>query len=204
MSTFIRAILATALLVSAPAFAEEAHHAPAQGAGTAATDTAAQPDMKGSMSSGGAAGMMSPDMMKQMMGMHAEMMRGMTSSGGMAMSQGAAMRQMMSPEHVEGRIAFLRTELKISAAQQPLWDAVADALRAGTSSGMTSVMPEGMMQSDASPKALPQKLSEMERLLSSRLDGLRRLNTALVPFYESLDESQKVVADDLLMPMGMM
>ena len=203
MSTFIRAILATALLVSAPAFAEEAHHAPSQGAsGTAATDTAAQPDMKASMSSSGAAGMMNPDMMKQMMGMHAEMVRGMMSSGGMAMSQGAAMRQMMSPEHVEGRIAFLRTELKISAAQQPLWDAVADALRAGTTSGMTSVMPEGVMQSDASP--MPQKLSEMERLLSSRLDGLRRLNTALVPLYESLDESQKVVADDLLMPMGMM
>ena len=29
--------------------------------------------------------------------------------------------------HVEGRIAFLKTELKITEAQQPLWDGVADA-----------------------------------------------------------------------------
>ena len=32
--------------------------------------------------------------------------------------------------HVEGRLAFLKTELKITDAQLPLWNAVADAVRA--------------------------------------------------------------------------
>jgi len=36
---------------------------------------------------------------------------------------------MMPSEHVEGRIAFLKTELKITDAQLPQWNAFADALR---------------------------------------------------------------------------
>ena len=32
--------------------------------------------------------------------------------------------------HVEGRLAFLKTELKITDAQLPLWNAVAEAIRA--------------------------------------------------------------------------
>ncbi len=44
---------------------------------------------------------------------------------------------MMSAEasHVEGRIAFLKTELRITDAQLPLWNAVADALRDNAKSG---------------------------------------------------------------------
>ena len=45
--------------------------------------------------------------------------------------------------HVEGRIAFLKTELKITDAQQPLWNAVADAMRADAAS--IGDMPDGMM-----------------------------------------------------------
>ena len=38
---------------------------------------------------------------------------------------------MMNPaQHIEGRLAFLKTELKITDAQAPQWNAYADALRA--------------------------------------------------------------------------
>ena len=43
-------------------------------------------------------------------------------------------------DHVEGRIAFLKTELKITDAQQPLWNAVADAMRA-SAKDMAAMMP---------------------------------------------------------------
>ncbi len=33
------------------------------------------------------------------------------------------------PNHLEGRIAFVKTELKITDSQLPLWNAVADAIR---------------------------------------------------------------------------
>lgn len=208
MTILAKTLIAAALLVSAPALAEEAHHTPSAAAGTTAADAATQPNKTNAMSDGGAMGMMSGDMMKmmkQMMGAHAEMMRGMMSSGGMGMGDGERMGQMMSPDRMEGRIAFLRAELKVTAAQQPLWDAVADALRAGSiaSQSMMPATTGGTTQPDAARKALPRKLSDLERMLSTRLDGVRRLTAALDPFYASLDENQKTSADELLIPMGM-
>lgn len=50
----------------------------------------------------------------------------------------------MMAGHVEGRFAFLKTELKITDAQLPLWNAVADAMRANAKS-MSETMPGGMM-----------------------------------------------------------
>src|SRR5262249_58539212 len=81
------------------------HHPPAPRA-------SADRGMPGGMTGGG-------DM--PMMGM----MRMMMARDGMAM-MGAMAR------HVEGRLAFLKTELKITDAQLPLWDAVADAMRANS------------------------------------------------------------------------
>ena len=144
-------------------------------------------------------GMMGGDMMKMMQEMmcrHAGMMRGMMSSG--AQMQDGMMGKMMAPEHVEGRIAFLRTELKVTDAQQPLWEAVADALRENARASA------GMMQQEADATGLPASLERQERQLSGRLEALQRLRAAVEPFYASLDEAQKAAADSLLAPMGMM
>jgi hypothetical protein len=55
------------------------------------------------------------------------------ASGGAPMM---AMMQMMMGQngmggHLEGRIAFIKAELKITDAQEPLWKTVADAMRCG-------------------------------------------------------------------------
>src|SRR3954451_23349317 len=83
------------------------------------------------------------DMGKIMDGNMASMMRQM--HGGNA---GGEMR-MMPTEHVEGRIAFLKTELKITDAQLPQWNAFADALRngAGQMRGAMQGMHTGMQDS---------------------------------------------------------
>ncbi|WP_374655752.1 Spy/CpxP family protein refolding chaperone [Dongia sp.] len=56
---------------------------------------------------------------------------------------------MMNPaQHIEGRLAFLKTELKITEAQAPQWDAYADALRANAKrkgAMMHDMMSKGMM-----------------------------------------------------------
>ena len=50
-------------------------------------------------------------------------------------------------DHVEGRIAVLKAELKITEAQLPQWNAFADALRenARRMSGMPAMMMQGGM-----------------------------------------------------------
>ena len=185
MTTIRKMILTGALLAAAaPALAEDAHHP----GGVPAKPAAAAPMM------GGQAGMMG-----KMMGPGAMPMMPMMES----------MMQMMAPEHVEGRIAFLKAELKITDAQQPLWNAFADALRA-SARGMSDTMKD--MQGSMMPSqteagaALPQRIEQDERMLASRLDSLHRLKTALLPLYSAFDESQKQVADKLLSvgPMGLM
>src|SRR6516164_758614 len=57
---------------------------------------------------------------------------GMAGTGGMLMMGQDGMSMMA--DHVEGRLAFLKTELKITDAQLPLWNAVADAIRANAKS----------------------------------------------------------------------
>jgi len=126
------------------------------------------------------------------------------TSGSMPMM---GMMQMMMGQHgmaghIEGRIAFLKTELKITEAQQPLWDAVADAMRANTKdmTGMANCM--SMMQS---PGTLPEKLAAREKDMSAQLEALRKLKMAVEPLYAALSEDQKKTADQLMVgPMGIM
>ena len=180
----ICASLVMLVLVAGPAFAQqpqdhEQHHPP----GT--PPAAAGPGMPGGMMSG--AGMPMMNMMRMMMGEDA--MSGMPMMAAMA-------------GHVEGRLAFLKTELKITDAQLPLWNAVADAIRADAK-GM-GAMAEGMM-GNMQAAALPDKLATREKMLTARLEALRKLKATVDPLYAALSDEQKKTADELIMgPMGMM
>jgi hypothetical protein len=142
-----------------------------------------------------AAGMQGPGMQAGaggMMGMM-RMMMGQDGMGGMSMMAG----------HVEGRLAFLKTELKITDAQLPLWNAVADAIRANAKS-MSELMSGAMMGSSQTTATLPEKLALREKMMTAHLEALRRLKTAVDPLYAALSPEQKKSADELLMgPMGM-
>jgi LTXXQ motif family protein len=129
-------------------------------------------------------------------------------SGGMPMmgmmGPGGGMMMRMMQGHVEGRLAFLKTELKITDAQLPLWNAVAEAIRANAKSGMGMMeeMAGGMMGQGAN---LPDRFAAREKMMAARLDALRRLKSAVDPLYAALSDDQKKTADELLMsPMGMM
>ena len=123
------------------------------------------------------------------------MMRMMMGRDGMAM-MGAMAR------HVEGRLAFLKTELKITDAQLPLWNAVADAMRANAKS--MGDMAGGMM-GGSETATLPDKLAMREKMMTAHLEALRKFKAAVDPFYAALSDEQKKTADELLIgPMGMM
>lgn len=120
---------------------------------------------------------------------------------GMMMGQGMMGRGMMMcrmGEHVEGRLAFLKTELKITDAQTPQWNAFADALRKNARS-MTehcAMMKEhgGSMM----PASLPERLNMMERHMTTHLDSLRAMKAAVQPLYSALSDEQKKTADQIM------
>jgi len=120
------------------------------------------------------------------------MMMGQDGMGGMSMMAG----------HVEGRLAFLKTELKITDAQLPLWNGVADAIRASAKS--VSEM-SGPMMGGMHTGTLPEKLAAREKMMTAHLEALRKFKAAVDPLYAALSDEQKKTADELLIgPIGMM
>jgi hypothetical protein len=133
-------------------------------------------------------------------------MPGMTGMPGgmpmMGMMQTMMSGMQMMAQHVEGRIAFLKTELKITDAQLPQWNAFAQAMRdnATAMQGMQSMM-MGMNQAGS----LPDKLAAQEKILTGRLDAIHKLKAAADPLYAALNDDQKKSADELMIsPMGVM
>jgi hypothetical protein len=152
------------------------------------------PDMQGTMGGGGMMSMMGGKMpmmdMMQMMGMMRQ------SGGGMGMA---------TIDRVEGRIAFLRAELKVTDAQNGAWNAFADALRANAKSlgEVRSSMMAGM--AGGAQQSLVDRLTLQEKWLAARLEGTRAIKSALTNLVASLSDDQKKTADELLAPhMGMM
>jgi hypothetical protein len=143
-------------------------------------------------------GGMPPGGMPTMMGVDQDSMMPMMMMRGMM-----ARRASLMFEHVEGRIAFLKTELKITDAQMPQWNRFADVLRS-TAASMNS-MHQGMMQSPP-PGTLPDRLNLRETMLSSHLEALKSFRAAVEPLYASFSDEQKKTADELMLRpmMGMM
>jgi len=164
-----------------------------------------------------------------MMGQQVPMMnQGMMNYGGMNYGMmGHGMMPMMDPsQHIEGRLAFLKTELKITDAQAPQWTAYADALRANAkrmSELMTEMMSSGMMnygtmsygtmmwnqgtmmQGQRGPgMSLPDRLDWAEQHMAAHMEMLQAIKGPTEELYAVLSAEQKRVADQIMGPMGMM
>lgn len=187
--TLAALLLATATL---PSFAQSSAHDHGQ------QDAPAGQQSAPSKGQSGMGGMMGGGMMKNMGGRMpmTEMMQttGMLRPGGHGMG-------MATIDRVEARIAFLRTELKITDAQNAAWNAFADALRANARSlGEVRTAMAG-----ASQQGLVERFGLQEKWLAARLEGTRAIKAALANLVGLLSDEQTKAADELLAPhMGMM
>jgi hypothetical protein len=100
------------------------------------------------------------------------------------------------PDRIEGRLAFLKAELKITEQQATLWNAVADALRENNRASRALREQIGVTH-NASASVLD-RLQMQERFTTVRADGTRRLLAALRPLYDAMTDPQKKSADELL------
>ena len=146
-------------------------------------------------------GMMGPGMMNS--GMMNPAMMAMMGPGMMGGASGPAMCAAMAG-HIDGRLAFLKAELKITDAQESLWNSYAAAAR-DNANVMLARCTSTMAQHSGSTASLPDRLDQTEQMMAAHLDALRATNKALKPLYAALDQSQKQTADQLFRgPMGMM
>ena len=110
-------------------------------------------------------------------------------------------------ERVEGRLAFLKTELKISDGQLPAWNAFADAVRVNaTTMHVERRYMSGRVGADVSR---PDRLAAQANAFAAHAEEMAKLKAALDPLYSSLSAEQKKTADEIVfspmgVPLGMM
>jgi hypothetical protein len=170
----------------------EAHHPTGAAAPASETAAPAQPGSQGGTTQMGKAsgGMQMMDMNKMMGGGMGQMMDMMG-----AMSAGRDEWGMMPFAHTEGQIAFLKTELEITDAQLPQWNAFADALRASTT-GMRKAM-ANVMKSGTLTRA-PARADAMVQMMTAGLESTKTMAAATNALYMALSDSQRAMADELL------
>ena len=204
-----RMTMATALTVAAlavPAWAQAPaghdHSHPADSEKSAPATPAPAPSPSAAAPQGGAGmmgGMGNMPMMNDMKNMMSNM-SAMHSMGMMHMMgmMGRGTDGMATIDRVEGRIAFLRAELKITDAQADAWNGFADALRTNARK-LAEV--RAAKPGDRQPaSSLTARLDQQEQWLGARLDGTRAMKSAFAKLNEALSDDQKKTANDLLAP----
>jgi len=129
-------------------------------------------------------------------------MMGHGMAGGMMVGSGAMCGAMAG--HIEGRLDYVKAELKITDDQESLWSTYASAAR-DNANAMLAHCAAMMSQHGDSTQSLPDRLEQNEQLMIAHLDAMRAKNKALKSLYAVLSDNQKKIAEKLFMgPMGMM
>lgn len=147
------------------------------------------PAMQGPDSSGQTMGgmmMMMDKMMKGQMG-------GMSGMAGPATMPGAP----DVADRIEGRIAFLKTELAITDKQLADWNVLADALR----SGRQHLVEARKLLVVDSKASSADRLERYERHLAERLEAIKAARSAFARLYPNLDSAQQKTADEIVLPL---
>ena len=103
-------------------------------------------------------------------------------------------------DRIEGRLAFLKTELKITEAQAGAWNQLADAIRSAAKHHNERM--KAVFSGDQTSKSLPERLDAQEQFISIRLEEIRQIKASLKTLYDVLSDAQKKDADDMAIPMG--
>lgn len=112
-------------------------------------------------------------------------------------------------DRIDGRLAFLETEPKITDAQGPTWKELSDMMRATaeTHNADMEAMMETMHGDDFWKQPLPDRQVFPQSHLEARLDEFNATSGVVETFYAALSDDQKKIADEIILPtmgMGMM
>jgi len=149
-------------------------------------------------------GAMSHEMMGGMGGMggHDMPMGGMGGHDMMGSGMGAMMRKMTCgfAEHLDGRLAYLKAELKLTDAQQAAWSSFTDAYRAAAQTALQkcAALDAAASGDHAKHHGVLGHLTMMEHHMTDHLEVVRALKAAIEPFFATLTEEQKKAAEQAL------
>ncbi len=99
--------------------------------------------------------------------------------------------------HMDGRLAYLKAELKITPEEEPLWNDYAAAVKDNAKSLGERCTALVAQSKDKTP-SLPERLDIHEQFMTARVDALRSIGKALKPLYAALSDEQKQLADQFI------
>ena len=113
----------------------------------------------------------------------------------------------MPSERVEARLAYARTALKITDAQQPQWNSFSEVLRthARTMDARIGERRAQMQSASRTERVRPTAIERMERTqraMEQRSARLAEVIAAAKPLYATFSPEQRQVADQLLAQSG--
>jgi len=118
-----------------------------------------------------------------------------TSSFAQRTPASAAQTRPLPSRHIEGQIAFLRAELKITAAQQAEWDRVAGVMRANAN--QRDLLVQERRTKRGQPQSAVERLDQRLRATEAHLAAEKSFAEAFKPLYAALSDDQKKSADEL-------
>jgi hypothetical protein len=136
-------------------------------------------------------------MMQNMMGMGSAQQGPPSGAGAGGGSMSGAQPSGSSAARLEGRIAFLRAELRITDAQATAWESFAGTLRAGRD----HLDAARAALKDSNTAADPMvRLESFESHLKARTEAIHMTRMAFNTLYGQLDDSQKRTAIATMLP----
>jgi LTXXQ motif family protein len=108
-------------------------------------------------------------------------------------------------ERIEARLAYVRTALKISDAQQAQWNAFADTLRRHAAAADKQIQGWRENMKQRAEPGQPSAIERLERRQQQLAAAAARISERLAvqkPLYAVLTAEQKQIADQVLAPRG--
>lgn len=101
------------------------------------------------------------------------------------------MKMMGDPAaRAEQHITRFKSELKITAAQEPLWQAFAEKVKANAGQGMQAMREKGKAAMPA-----PERMAQMIAMMKERTTAMESVSEPFKRLYDALTPEQKAVAD---------
>jgi protein CpxP len=97
--------------------------------------------------------------------------------------------------HVEGRIAYLKAELKITDAQSPLFDKVANVMRENAKAMGDAA--QSLRGDRNQPRTAIARLEVRAKFAQLRADGETKMLAAFRPLYQAMSPDQQKAADEM-------
>lgn len=135
-------------------------------------------------------------------GMHGPMrgkrMHRMGMHGPMGMRGPMGMHGPMG-KHMDGRLAFMKEELKITTAQEPAWTAFSDTVKSMAKE--REAMFESRAEKRKAHQQLPmdQRIDQRLAMMQKRSENMKKIAEAFKTLYGQLTEEQRKAAESLPM-----